>query len=266
MTGGKLGASLPYRFAYADGKLTFDLQAARLDLAELVLRLGDSQAPALRLAALQIDTVNASLARGELSLAAIRLAKLGLRTAAANGPTLTVPTILVEGISVHRERGQLSIAGLKLADLGMRLNDAAAPAVSIPALSVDGIDATREPAELVLDSVKLAGGRIAIKRDARGVIDLLGLQSSTVAALESGGPADRAGQLRAGLQRPDVGHAPASGGGQGGSEADAGSNAVDCWRGRQGRRRWPCPQRHRDRRQQSPLRFPPPRQRLRPPP
>lgn len=182
MTGGKLGASLPYRFSYADGKLAFDLQAARLDLAELVLRLGDSQAPTLRLAALQIDTVNASLARGELSLAAIRLAKLGLRTAAANGPTLTVPTMMVEGISVHRERGQLSIAGLKLADLGMRLNNVAAPAVSIPALSIDGIGATREPAELVLGSVTLTGGRIAIKRDARGVIDLLGLQSSTAAA------------------------------------------------------------------------------------
>lgn len=177
MTGGKLGAKLPYRFAYAEGKLAFDVNAARLDLAELALRIGGIQAPTLKLATMQIENVNASLDRGELSMSAIRLADGGLHIAAANGPTFMIPTMMVEGISANRDRGRLSITGLKVSDLGMRLHGVAAPAVLIPSLSIDGLDATLEPAELVLGSVKLAGGRIAVKRDSRGMIDLSGFQS-----------------------------------------------------------------------------------------
>lgn len=49
MTAGKLGANRPYRFAYADGKLAFDLESASLKLAELGFRVGSTSAPSVTL-------------------------------------------------------------------------------------------------------------------------------------------------------------------------------------------------------------------------
>lgn len=103
---GKLSATLPYRFSYADGRFEAALAGAKLALGDLALaREGASDAFAA-LTRLQVDGVDADLARREATVAGVR----------AEGGRL----------AVRRDaRGELDLARLMVAAAGRA---AAAPA------------------------------------------------------------------------------------------------------------------------------------------
>ncbi len=175
MTAGKLGASLPYRFAYTDGKLAFDVEGASLKLAELGLRIGDATAPSVTLPSLGVDNINASLGKGELAVAAIRLTDLGIGWPGAGKPSLAIPALTIESISGSRGTGELGIVSIRATRLAVNLQETGTPALSLAALVIAGISARRDSAELSVASITLADGRLEARRDARGLIDWLAL-------------------------------------------------------------------------------------------
>ena len=129
---GKLGATLPYRFAYAGGKLSFDLEKAALKVADVNARPGPSGAPSVQAALLEVDGVDASLAKQSFAVRGIKLGGLAMQPAGAKD------------------------AAFKLA-----------------AVSVSGISGNAASGEVMVGSVNLSGGSLAMRRDARGQIDLL---------------------------------------------------------------------------------------------
>ena len=72
LTSGRLGASLPYRFAYADGKFDFSLAQARAELRDLALTRAGEREPFARLSHFEASQINADLARREVTLGALR--------------------------------------------------------------------------------------------------------------------------------------------------------------------------------------------------
>ena len=129
---GKFGATLPYRFAYAAGKLSFDLEKAVLKVADVDARLGPSGAPSVQLALLEVDTVDASLVKQGFTVRGIKLGGLAMRPANAKD------------------------AGLKLS-----------------AVTLGNIAGNAASGEIMVESANLSGGGLAMRRDARGQIDLL---------------------------------------------------------------------------------------------
>jgi hypothetical protein len=72
LASGQLGASLPYRFAYTQGKFDFSLTQARADLRDLALTRVGEREPFARLSHFELSAVNADLARREVTLGAVR--------------------------------------------------------------------------------------------------------------------------------------------------------------------------------------------------
>ncbi len=129
---GKLGATLPYRFAYTGGKLSFDLEKAALKVADVNARPGPSGAPSVQAALLEIDGVDASLARQSFA-----------------------------------------VRGIKLGGLAMQPASAKEAAFKLAAVTVGDISGNAASGEVMVGSVNLSGGNLAMRRDARGQIDLL---------------------------------------------------------------------------------------------
>ncbi len=72
LASGRLGATLPYRFAYAQGKFDFSLAQARADLRDLALTRAGEREPFARLSHFEVSAVDADLARREVTLGAAR--------------------------------------------------------------------------------------------------------------------------------------------------------------------------------------------------
>jgi hypothetical protein len=71
---GQLSASLPYRFAYADGKFDLSLAQARLALRELGLTRRGAGAAFANLATFEVSQISADLAKREIRLGAVHAA------------------------------------------------------------------------------------------------------------------------------------------------------------------------------------------------
>lgn len=74
VSSGKLSAKLPYRFAYADGKLDASLSGASLSLLELALVGDKAGAPFANVNAFEISDVGADLAARTVTIGGVRLA------------------------------------------------------------------------------------------------------------------------------------------------------------------------------------------------
>ncbi len=74
VSSGKLSAKLPYRFAYADGKLDASLSGASLSLRELALVGDKAGAPFASVNAFEISDVGADLAAHSVTIGGVRLA------------------------------------------------------------------------------------------------------------------------------------------------------------------------------------------------
>ena len=127
---GQLAATLPYRFSYADGKFEAALAGAKVALSDLALaREGGSDSFAA-LTRLQVDGIDADLARREATVAGVR----------AEGGRL----------AVRRDaKGELDLANLMVA--------AAGPVAAAPAGRVVAVDNWKLTLQQVLfDDVALA--------------------------------------------------------------------------------------------------------------
>lgn len=109
---GKLSASLPYRFSYADGKLGASLEGASLSLQELALSRAGAPFAALKL--FELSKLDADLGRHAVTLGALRLQD-GLLT-------------------VRRDaKGELNLASLMVPARPAPVSASASTSVSAPA-------------------------------------------------------------------------------------------------------------------------------------
>ncbi len=74
LASGQLSASLPYRFAYVDGKLDFSLKQATVALHELSLKRSGARDAFATLPRLELSQISADLASREVRLGAVRVA------------------------------------------------------------------------------------------------------------------------------------------------------------------------------------------------
>ncbi|HET8743988.1 MAG TPA: DUF748 domain-containing protein [Ramlibacter sp.] len=132
---GRLAATLPYRIAYADGRLDAKLEGARLAVDRLALgREGAGKEPFAALASVRLEGVNADLASRELAVAAVRLqdghvdvrrdaqGELDLAQLAlpASAPAAAAPAAPVADAPTP---WQLSIGEVQLAQVALRAVD-----------------------------------------------------------------------------------------------------------------------------------------------
>lgn len=119
---GKLGATLPYRFAYAGGKLSFDLEKAGLRIADINARLGPTGSPSLRAALFEVDAVDASLAKQAFTVRGIKLGGLAMRLANAKDTAMTLSAVALGNIAGNAASSEVMVESVSLSDgaLAMR--------------------------------------------------------------------------------------------------------------------------------------------------
>ncbi len=173
LASGKFGATLPYKFAYADGKFAFEVEKAALKLSELNLRVGGAGAPEVMLSALDIDAIDASLTKREFAVAGIKLAGLAVRPDGAKELALALPSVVIGPIAGNAASGDLAVESIALADVAVRSPLGKDAALKLAAFRIGRVAGNMTRGEWVVESVGLVGGNLALRRDARGQIDLL---------------------------------------------------------------------------------------------
>jgi hypothetical protein len=92
---GRLSATLPYRFAYGDGRLDASLNGARLGVQDLALVHQGSSEPFATLAHLDVGGVDADLARREVAVGEVKLSEGRLQARRDAQGVLDLATLMV---------------------------------------------------------------------------------------------------------------------------------------------------------------------------
>ncbi|WP_245774473.1 DUF748 domain-containing protein [Rugamonas rubra] len=142
VSSGKLSAKLPYRFAYADGKLDASLSGASLSLRELALVGDKAGAPFASVNAFDISDVGADLAAHSVTIGGVRLAGAKLEAR-------------------RNAKGELDLAQLMIA---------APAASSMPASAVAAAPAGK-PAAGAAGNWKVQLKQLAVEQLAMGLVD-----------------------------------------------------------------------------------------------
>ncbi len=113
LAAGQLGATVPYRFSYSDGKLEASVAGAKLALRNLALaREGDTTDSFATLARLEVSGISADLARREVTAGELRAdgGKLRLRRDAKGDLDLANLLVTAAKPAARRAQGQPAVA------------------------------------------------------------------------------------------------------------------------------------------------------------
>ena len=213
---GRLSASLPYRFAYKDGRLDAALAGANLTLNDVALRQADVTAPFVKLKLLHVAGVGVDLAKRSVDVGGLNVAggALALRRDAQGRIDLAnlmvpppAPSPDAAAKPAHKEEG-----GWKVRFKQIRLND----------IAVDALDETASPAlKISADKLKLklqlqletaiSGLKLNID-DAAFSMDNLALVSGDMAPLKLAQLGFEDGALDLAARRVSLGRLYADGG------------------------------------------------------
>ncbi|KAB8038614.1 DUF748 domain-containing protein [Janthinobacterium aquaticum] len=180
VTSGTLSASLPYAFAYADGKLDARVQQASLALRELALLQPGQAAPFASVSALKINGVNADLASRHVKIGQVALdgASLAARRDASGQldlAQLALPRPAISPAKAPAQSGkwQVDLQQLTLKQVNLTATDQTVrPALAVSARDLQlttrvQLQQTASGLQIVADDAQLQLTKLAMQRGAQ---------------------------------------------------------------------------------------------------